>query len=62
MKSPGFNLVGFVARRDDVALPRTAAVEFDLDFGGFELEPGRTAVNHDAHGRAVAFAPGRDCE
>ena len=56
------DLVVLLARRGNVALARAAAVEVGLDIVGGQRQPRRAAVDHDAHGRPVAFAPGGDAE
>ena len=55
-------LVGLVARGDDLALPGAAAVEFGLDVGLGSGECGRAAVDDDADAAAVGFAEGGDAE
>jgi len=43
-------------------LPRSAAIEVDLNVLGLESNTGRAAVDHAAERRPVALAPGRDAE
>ena len=54
--------VGFLARGGEPALAGSTTVEFALDFGDVEGEPGRASVHHDAHRSAVGFAEGSDPE
>ena len=54
-KNPAFVL--FLARGDDVALPRTAAVELNLDLFGGDGKAWRTAIDVTADAAAMGFAP-----
>ena len=64
LKDAGENLdlVGFLARRRDVALAGAPPVEVGLDFRRAQRQARRAAVDDHAHGRPVAFAPGGDAE
>jgi hypothetical protein len=50
--------VGLLALGDDVALAGAAPVELALDLGGIDGDARRTAVDGDAHGRAVRLTEG----
>jgi hypothetical protein len=54
--------VRLLARRDDVALAGTAAVEVRLDIDLGKRQARRASVDNDAHAAAVGFAPGGDAE
>ena len=56
------DLVGFVAVAGDAALTRPATIQLGLNFVSADAETRGTTVDHDAHARAVRFAPGCDAE
>ena len=64
LEDPGqdFHGIFFLARRDQVALPRPAAIKLRLYLASLQRQARRTPVHHDAHRRSVAFAPGGDGE
>ena len=47
---------------DDVALARTATIQFNLDLLGSDRETGRAAVDDATNPSAVGFPPGGDAE
>ena len=53
-----FHLVGFVARRGDVALSGAPTVELGLNEVQVDVDAGRHAVDDAANGRAMALAEG----
>ena len=54
--------IGLLARRGDVTLAWAPAVELGLDFSGGYWQARRAAVDDNADGGTVAFAPGGDAE
>ena len=57
-----FAAVGLFARSDDIALPRTAAVEFLLDVSFGQIDLRQTAVDDNTDPAAVGFSPRGDAE
>lgn len=53
-----FHTVGLLARGGQVALSRTAPVEFVLDEVHIDFDAGGHAVNHASHPWSMAFAEG----
>src|ERR1035441_9659187 len=54
--------IAFLARRDDLALAGTAAVQIDLDVGFGQRDARRAAVDDHADAASVGLAPGGDLE
>jgi len=52
-----FNLVGFIALRNEAGRTRAALIQIGLDIGFGQLDFRRTAIHHTANGGAVALAP-----
>ena len=64
LENAGQNLaaVGFFARGDDVALPRTPAIEFLLDVGFGQFQLRQAAIDDHPDPAAVGFPPRGDTE
>ena len=54
--------IRLLALGDELALPRPALVEPDLDVGLRQSKSGGATVDHAADRRPVALTPGRDAE
>lgn len=57
-----FHAIRLLARGGDFALTRATAVQFDLNVLFRERQIRRAAVDHDSHGRTVAFTPRGDAK
>ena len=57
-----FHLVCFLPRRSDMALSRTATVQFLLDEFQVDVDACRHPVDHAAYGLTVTFSEGRQRE
>gem|GEM_PF-3965612 len=57
-----FHTIRLIARRHDIALPGTPAVQLGLYHFARERHPGRAAIYHNTNAHTVGFSPGADSE